>query len=166
MANDRQVVETSERASTGGEGGFTLVEVLLAIVILVFGLIGVTNLMMMASLSNSRAATSTAAAAMAGQWMDVIKARPMTSLTTLCASGTCGSLDTSVACGTCGFANYCCDNPVGGVGTIRTRWTLTSTATALPAYVITVRSEVDRPGARQATRAEFTAFRAQMESPD
>src|SRR5204863_2278147 len=39
--------------SRGSEAGFTLVEALVAIVILVFGLIAVTNLMLVAASSNS-----------------------------------------------------------------------------------------------------------------
>ena len=48
-----------------GESGFTLVEALVAIVVLVFGLMAVTNLMLVAASSNSVANQGTAAVASA-----------------------------------------------------------------------------------------------------
>jgi prepilin-type N-terminal cleavage/methylation domain-containing protein len=56
------------------EAGFTLVEVLIAIVVLVFGLIAVTNLLLVAASNNTAANLGTASAAAASQQMDVLKA--------------------------------------------------------------------------------------------
>src|SRR5512135_3547346 len=76
-------VGTSTRATSdtktgrvvhGGEAGFTLVEALVAIVVLVFGLMAVTNLMLVAASSNSVANQGTAAVASAIRAMDMIKA--------------------------------------------------------------------------------------------
>ena len=63
------------------EAGFTLVEALVAIVILVFGLIAVTNLLVVAASSNSVANQATAAATIAAQRLELLKAQPFTSLT-------------------------------------------------------------------------------------
>lgn len=51
----------SGRVVHGGEAGFTLVEALLAVVVLIFGLMAVTNLMLVAASSNSVANQGTPA---------------------------------------------------------------------------------------------------------
>ncbi len=56
------------------QAGFTLVEALIAMVILSFGLIAVTNLMLVASTSNTVANQSTAATSIASQRMEQLKA--------------------------------------------------------------------------------------------
>lgn len=56
------------------EAGFTLVEVLIAIVVLVFGLIAVTNLLLVAASNNTAANLGTAAAVAASQQMELLKA--------------------------------------------------------------------------------------------
>ena len=67
------------------EDGFTLVEALVAIIVLVFGLMAVTNLMLVAASSNSVANQGTAAVTSATRVMDLIKT---TSFTTLPTGGT------------------------------------------------------------------------------
>src|SRR5512135_741387 len=62
------------RTGRGGEAGFTLVEALVAIVVLIFGLMAVTNLMLVAASSNSVANQGTAAVTSAIRAMDMIKA--------------------------------------------------------------------------------------------
>ena len=55
------------------DSGFTLVEALIAIVILVFGLMAVTNLFLVAGNSNQVANQSTAAAALAARRLESLK---------------------------------------------------------------------------------------------
>lgn len=57
-----------------GEAGFTLVEVLVAIVVLVFGLIAVTNLLLVAASNNTAANLGTASTAAATERMEQLKA--------------------------------------------------------------------------------------------
>jgi prepilin-type N-terminal cleavage/methylation domain-containing protein len=72
---------SAAESSRNGEGGFTLVEVLIAIVVLVFGLIAVTNLLLVAASNNTAANLGTAAAVAASQQMEVLKATPYNLLT-------------------------------------------------------------------------------------
>jgi type IV pilus assembly protein PilV len=66
------------------EAGFTLVEVLVAIVVLVFGLIAVTNLLVVGASNNAAANHGTAATALASRRMEMLKADKFSAL----ASGT------------------------------------------------------------------------------
>lgn len=59
---------------TDGEAGFSLIEVMIAIVVLVFGIVAVANLMVVAAASNATANHSTAAAAVAAEEMEIQKA--------------------------------------------------------------------------------------------
>ena len=68
-----------ERSGRGGEAGFTLVEALVAVVVLVFGLMAVTNLMLVAASSNSVANQGTAAVNTATRVMDMVKSTPYAS---------------------------------------------------------------------------------------
>jgi type II secretory pathway pseudopilin PulG len=142
-----------------GEEGFTLVEALISIVVLAFGLVAITNLLIAATLSNSRASSNSAAAAVASQYMEQLKAIPVTgtanALDVLCAAASgppWGDLDNNVA-------NFNATDNLPGVGNVLTRWMITSPAAAVTTYMITVRSEVQRPIAGAAARAEFTAVR-------
>jgi prepilin-type N-terminal cleavage/methylation domain-containing protein len=65
-----------KKLSPHREAGFTLVEVLISIVILVFGLVAVTNLFLVAGSSNMAANAGSAATAIASQQMEVLKALP------------------------------------------------------------------------------------------
>lgn len=73
---------TNEETAQGssGEAGFTLVEVLVAIVVLVFGLIAVTNLLLVAASNNTAANLGTASAMAAAQQMDMLKSTPYNGL--------------------------------------------------------------------------------------
>ena len=57
---------TRDNTERGAEAGFTLVEALVAVVVLVFGLMAVTNLLLVAASSNSVANQSTAGAGAQG----------------------------------------------------------------------------------------------------
>ena len=61
------------------ERGFTLIEVLIAIVVLVFGLIAITNLFLVAGSSNTVANQATAASDVAAQIVENLKAQPWNS---------------------------------------------------------------------------------------
>jgi len=131
------------------EAGFTLIEALVAMVILSFGLIAVTNLMIVAASSNTVANQGTAAAAIASDQLEILKRTPFG--TAPFDAGTVGSVTSDAA----GFTR---DDAVPGVGTIHTRWLVTRINAQ--AYFITVRSEGlgALTGAR--SRAEFTTFRS------
>lgn len=142
------------------ESGFTLVEALTAIVILAFGLMAVTNLILVAATSNSVANQSSAATAAASEAMDALKAIPWTAL----AVG--GDVNNDVPAGAsppCSgpipAGTYHCDDVVQGVGLVHTRWAITPGAD-LRMLFIQVRSEGTGALARARSRAEFTTFRA------
>lgn len=129
------------------ESGFTLVEALVAIVILVFGLIAVTNLMLVAASSNSVANQATGAATMASQKLEQLKAQPFTSLA---AGG-------DVASDVTGFYQ---DDDLPGVGRIHTRWAIVAIAGDAQVYFVQVRSEGTGALSVGRSRAEFTTFRS------
>jgi len=62
------------------EAGFTLVETLIAIVVLIFGLIAVSNLFAVAGSQNTAANHATAAASLASEVMDRLRAVPFSAL--------------------------------------------------------------------------------------
>jgi prepilin-type N-terminal cleavage/methylation domain-containing protein len=129
------------------EAGFTLVEVLVAIVILVFGLIAVTNLLLVAASSNTVANHSTAAATAASETMETLKQVPFSQL----ADG--GDLNADAT----GFFRL---DRIPGVGPIRTRWVVTTTPTDAQVKFITVQSEGEGPMVRSRSRATYTTFRS------
>ena len=132
------------------EAGFTLIEVLIAIVVLVFGLIAVTNLFLVAGSSNTVANQATAASDAASQVLENLKAQRWGS-TQLAAGGSL-TADQSVA----GVPYFRYDQ-IRGVGTIASRWTITNVDGRTK--FIRVRSEGTGVLARARSRAEFTTFR-------
>jgi hypothetical protein len=145
-----------------GEAGFTLVEALSAIVILVFGLIGITNLMIVAASSNTAANQGTAASAVASELLESLKAVPFTNLTP--GGSVAADTGTAVACSGAavnapGTLNNC-DADVQGVGRIHTRWAVTAIAGNNQIYYVQVRAEALGGLAPGRTRAEFTTFRS------
>jgi type II secretory pathway pseudopilin PulG len=129
-----------------GEKGFTLVEALTAIVILAFGLIAITNLLVVAAASNSVANQSTAATTAASQLLEQLRAAPFDTL----AVG--GDVTTDNV--------YFRDDDIPGVGRIHTRWQIENFAPANPrALFITVRSEGTGALSGARSRAEFTTIR-------
>ena len=129
--------------------GFTLVEALMAIIVLSFGLISIANLMLVATSSNTVANRSGAATMLAAQQMEVLRSTRFGALT---VSPT-DSLDVDQP----GFFT---DPPVivPGVGTVTTRWRIQVLANA-NSYFIQVRSEPQGFRGRWA-RAEFTTVRS------
>jgi type IV pilus modification protein PilV len=129
-----------------GDAGFTLIEVLIAIVVLVFGLIAVTNLFLVAGSSNSVANQSTAAADVAAQVLENLKAQPW------------NSTQLNATTGTFPAATPQRTDAIPGVGTINTWWSITDVDTRTK--FIRVRSEGAGVLARARSRAEFTTYRA------
>jgi len=156
----------------GAEAGFTLVEALIAIVVLVFGLIAVSNLMVVATSSNQIALYTTIAAAEASETLERLQAVPFVNLQT--GGGTHDPADPW------NTANWASDLPstnanrdvivsgtfqfnarrrVPGVGDVITRWKVIDpgAAGAQTRYIL-VRSEVQALFGRGAV-AQFTTFR-------
>ncbi len=141
------------------EAGFTLIEALAAMVILTFGIMAVTNLMLIAGTSNSVANRSSSATLVATQQMEILKSLTWggpapTGLQIPAAGVTQGDLDTDVA-------NFFAvvDAPDNGVADtpVRVRWAVTG-VDAWTVYVRVRAEAVGRLGGPR-TRAEFTTFR-------
>src|SRR5689334_4435500 len=96
------------------EAGFTLIEVLIAIIVLVFGLIAVTNLFLVAGSSNAVANQATAASDVAAQVLEQLKAQPWNSAQ-LAAINTTGFPTTPQRTDT-----------INGVGIIDSWWSITN----------------------------------------
>jgi type II secretory pathway pseudopilin PulG len=166
------------RTSHRGEAGFTLIEALISIVILVFGLAAVTNLFLVGGTSNQTANHMSATTAEALETLEALKAVPFANLnlggdldSDIGGTGPNGECDPDclanpdscpTACvGPAGIYNYY--RAVPGVGLVRTRWRIDNPipgAGGAPVCFIRVRSESVAPlvgGFR--SRAEFTTFR-------
>ena len=63
-----------------GEQGFTLIEALIAMVILIVGIAAISNLMVVAGTSNAAANSTTGASAVAAQQMELLKSQTFTGL--------------------------------------------------------------------------------------
>jgi type II secretory pathway pseudopilin PulG len=153
------------------EEGFTLVESLIAIVVLVFGLIAVTNLLLVAATSNSVANQSTGAAASASERMEILRNMQFDTLATAAAGGTAGDITADVGptgpCSPAGGApiplppgTYNCTDDFPGVGVIVTRWQITAVPGSGRLLYIQVRSEGTGALSRARSRAEFTTLRS------
>ncbi len=154
------------------EAGFTLIEVLIAIVILVFGIMAVTNLMVVAASSNSLGNAASATTAEAGEVMERLKRIRFADLPNVTGApvgnlaadaGTISNCNDITQAGGCVIpANFNASRAIPGVGTVKTRWRLAAGTVPADAQVIfiTVRSEIDAPLLRQRSRAEFTTIRS------
>ncbi len=140
--------------STGPEAGFTLVETLVAILILVVGLMAVTNLLVVGATSNSAASHGTAATAVASRVLDTLKGYTWGD-----PSLTLGGSLTADQQNAGGVDCFRTDT-VPGVGVIRSRWTIQSADPTGRVIFITVRSESAAPLMGARSRAEFTTFRS------
>ncbi len=159
--------------SRSPEAGFTLIEALIAMVIMIFGLIAVSNLFVVATTSNQIALYTTVATAEANETLERLMAVPFTQL----QSGG----QTHDPANPWNPANWTSDLPsanstrdvisggnfqfnarrtVPGVGQVVTRWKIIDPAAGgTPTRYILVRSEVQAFFGRGAT-AQFTTFRA------
>ena len=152
---------TRERVGSGAEAGFTLVEALVAVVVLIFGLMAVTNLLLVAASSNSVANQSTAAVASATRAMDLIRATTYDALDDAPGGTTFDVGDGGKDCAdpTLVFNDWHCNEDVPGVGTIHVHWWVTATDDGRLVYV-RVRAEGTGALSAARSRAEFTTFRA------
>lgn len=138
------------------EAGFTLVEVLIAIVVLVFGLIAVTNLMIVAASSNTVANQMTGATAAASRKLEDLKATPFTNL----VASPAGPPYDFTGFHTAPCAAYCREDAAAGLGIVRTRWQIVAIPGDNEVLFIHVRSEGTGALTRGRSAAEFTTFRA------
>jgi type II secretory pathway pseudopilin PulG len=155
-----------ENVARGAEAGFTLVEALVAIVVLIFGLMAVTNLMLVAASSNTVANQGTAAVASATRAMDLLKATTFADLNAAAAPSPGSGLDWDPGDGgkectdtTLVFSEWHCTETVSGVGAIHTHWWLSTTDDPRLLH-IRVRSEGRGALTGARSRAEFTTFRS------
>jgi len=137
----------SNDGRTRAEAGFTIVEVLIAIVVLVFGLIAVTNLFIVAGSSNTVANQATAATDVAAGIVEGFKNQSWNTLTpvTMAAVGSPQRTDNIV-----------------GVGVINSYWSITDVldvGSTVRVKFIRVRSEGASRLSRGRSRAELTTYR-------
>jgi type II secretory pathway pseudopilin PulG len=152
------------------ESGFTLVEALIAIVVLVVGIVAIVNLFVVASTSNAVGNHSTAATGQATETLERLKAIPFLDITAAMGGSTEGDLDADAGSiancvetttSTCVVAgNYNLARDVPGVGRIKTRWQIVRPGAGGPdTLFIVVRSQSTATLAGIRSRSEFTTFR-------
>jgi pilin/secretion family protein with methylation motif len=162
-------------ASRTPESGFTLVEALIAIVVLVVGIVAIVNLFVVASTSNAVANHSTAASGQGTETLERLKSIPFLDITAGMGSSDDGDLDADagsilncvepdpqpplpVNCVVPGNYNLARDIP--GVGRIKTRWRIVRPGAGGPdTLFIVVRSESTAKLAGIRSRSEYTTFR-------
>ena len=145
------------RTKPSQEAGFTLIETLIAIIILVFALMGITNLMLMATSSNYVASQGTAATAVASQQMELLQAIPFDTLNTR-HGGSVQEVDfpTSDPPDQCdghtpAAGEYSCWTRIPGVAKIYAAWTIAPTAEPTVLFISVRAQAVDTLGARRST---------------
>lgn len=171
------VATTAARTSpmrASSEAGFTLIEALIAIVVLVVGIVAIVNLFVVASTSNAVGNHSTAATGQATETLERLKAIPFLDIAAvLSPGGTDGDLDADAgtitdcledpppAAPVCVVpGNYNMARDVPGVGRIKTRWQIVRPGAGGPdTLFIVVRSESTATLAGTRSRSEFTTFR-------
>ncbi len=127
------------------DAGFTLVEVLVAIVVLVFGLIAVTNLLLVGASNNTAANLGTASTSAAAQQMELLKATSFMDLVAL--TGAPGGQHTGQQ-----------QVAMPGTGSIQVSWTVERTERQR--MFITVQAEGSGPMVAARSRAILTSFRS------
>ena len=151
-----------------GQAGFTLVETLVAIVILVFGLMAVTNLLLVAASANTVANQGSAATTSASQVMDVLRSTAWNDIQVMSGGGdlTADATTPSPDCRALPspLTAFNCDDVIPGVGLIKTRWTITPGVGTVRLVQITVRSEGTGALSIGRSRATFTTFRTCTQS--
>ena len=138
---------------SSGEAGFTIIEALIAMVILVFGLVAITNLLIVGASSNSAANLSTAATARASEQLEVLKATPFTNLT----------VGGDVTADATGYFRDDTTDPLAPnvpLVPIKTRWQISAVSGDNQTRFIHVVSEPMGGFLRSRARADFTTFRS------
>ena len=158
-------------ARPSSQSGFTLVEALVAILVLVVGIAGIANLFVVASTSNAVGNHSTAATGQATETLERLKSIPFLDITAGLGGPTSGDLDTDVGITDCLETdpvsvncvipgNYNLMRDVPGVGRIKTRWQIVRPGAGGPDTIfIVVRSQSTAALAGIRSRSEFTTFR-------
>ncbi len=166
----KQRPETSGRSRTASsssarshQDGFTLVETLIAIVILAVGLVAVVNLLVVSARSNFLGNATTAAAAQAAETLERLKAIPFNNLkaggSLTADAGTVPGCDDQTQVGGCVVpGNFNSLRAIPGPGPIRTRWVITTVD--VETLYIRVLSASTTPFVGSQARAEFTTFRS------
>lgn len=152
--------------------GFTLVETLVAIVVLIFGLMAVTNLLFLAASSNTAANQASAATASASQVMDVLRTTRWDNLLvggnldtdTTSPTLACRDLADWSAAASPDINAYNCIDDIPGVGRIVTRWQVSAVPGTVRLRHIAVRSEGTGALSAGRSRATFTTLRACTDS--
>jgi prepilin-type N-terminal cleavage/methylation domain-containing protein len=148
-----------------GENGFSLIEVMVAVMILTVGLLSLAQMMVLATNSNSLSGRMTSASALAREQMERLKATPFYSdpitKTRNPALEDGGDLD---APGGGGYAQLydAQGNPVGGAGQYEVRWEIETLPTALPLEMVEIRVRCVSVNTDQFNfigEARFTTFR-------
>jgi len=153
------------------QAGFTLVEALVAMVVLAFGLIAITNLFIVSAGSNTVANHSTAAAAQAAEVMERLKAIPFTTLQGWAPGGSltgaAPTCDPDVDANGCiGAGVFGMRRSIDGVGFIDVRWQISPVNAGGPdTLFVQVRAESEAPLAGARSRADFTTFRTCTTNP-
>lgn len=165
MSRVRSSRTEEQRPPRPSEAGFTLVEALISIVVLVFGLIAVTNLLLVAATSNMVASQATAATTAASRMLDTLKTTSFENLPagTGLAKVMSGATPSCDAATPVVLAAFECRDDVDGVGVMHVRWAVTPTGD-LRLLFIQVQAEGQGIFAAGRTLADFTTFRSCTDS--
>jgi type IV pilus assembly protein PilV len=166
------------KQSRNSQSGFTLVEAIVATLILAVGIVAVTNLMVWAASSNEIGNLTTVAAAEASETLERLKAVDYYTLMPPANPVAQGSLTADAGAANAtptitpdifvgGVLTYHMYRQVPGVGIVRTRWTVTPAAgggnTTLGSPIltfITVQSQVMVRLGGQLSQSTFSTWRA------
>jgi prepilin-type N-terminal cleavage/methylation domain-containing protein len=147
--------------------GFTLIEAMIAMVILIFGLAAVANLMVVAGTSNTVANHSTAAALVASQQMEALKAQRYDTLVTggsiVADAGVTGQCGVTLVTTTynCTTRSSGANAEFLGVGTMHVRWQIFPAVAvgSTTTRFIQVAAESMAPAVGRRSRVVLTTFR-------
>lgn len=149
----RNPSKTQTQPARSPLAGFTLVEAIIATLVLSIGLMAVSNLSVIAIGSTSVANRTTASSLVAAQKLEELKATPFSNLADTAAN----ALEADTTTG--GVAAFS-DTHVAGVGRFHTRWRVATVgAFGTTVKYIAVRSEALGVMGRM-TRSEFTTVRS------
>jgi type IV pilus assembly protein PilV len=164
------------RQEPKGQAGFTLIEALIAMVILAVGLVAIANLFITAAASNGIANKGSAATVQATEVLERLKAIPFTGFNGQAGGTVAGSPpacaavcnEPSITTANCVVpGNFALCRFVNGVAPVVTRWQVQLAAQAPNnagvvrpvAYFITVDSQAVGPFGGQLSRSRFSTLR-------